>query len=102
MKKENKNIIDDQIESHPSARSTKLPEYLASSTNSDTSSEIIYNDSIKFVMPLQLTWKPKEDITVYELAQCLPYIINTQPIMPYMIDIKEPYFRHFEIINHNE
>ena len=54
-----------------------------------------------FVQPLQMIWKPKEDITAYELALCIPYIISN--IMPYeKIDQSLPHFRHFEIIDPNK
>lgn len=56
----------------------------------------------KFVIPLEIRWDPKEDITVNELALCLPILIWKHPIMPYDIDITLPHFRHFIIINHNK
>lgn len=52
-------------------------------------------------LPLQMTWNPKEDITAYELARCLPYLLVTQ-VMPYMIDKTQSHFRHFEITDPNE
>lgn len=52
-------------------------------------------------LPLELTWKPKEDITTYELALCAPYI-NMRQCMSWAIDISQPHFRHFEIVDHNE
>lgn len=57
--------------------------------------------SIKFIHPLEMRWEPKEDITTYELAKCLPYLLRDNSIMPYEIDKSEPHFRHFEIIDHN-
>jgi hypothetical protein len=57
--------------------------------------------SIQFVQPIQMSWKPKEDITAYELALCIPYIIRFN-IMPFEIDQSLPHFRHFEIINPNK
>jgi hypothetical protein len=59
-------------------------------------------NSNQFVLPLQMTWQPKEDITTYELALCLPYISYNQSVMPDMIDLSQPHFRHFEIINPNK
>ena len=56
--------------------------------------------STQFLLPLQMIWKPKEDITTYELALCLPYLFRT--IMPFEIDTSLEHFRHFEIINPNE
>jgi hypothetical protein len=60
------------------------------------------NDSInKVVIPLQLIWQPIEDITVFELAQCLPYLLRFMPLMPHELDKTKSFFRHFEIIDHN-
>lgn len=58
--------------------------------------------SIRILQPLTMTWNPKEDITVYELAQCLPYLFRISYIMPYEIDKQAPYMRHFKIIDPNE
>lgn len=52
------------------------------------------------LIPLQMEWKPKEDITTYELALCLPYLMH-RSTMPYEIDQSEPHFRHFKITDHN-
>ena len=57
--------------------------------------------SAKFTLPLQMKWKPKEDITVYELAMCLPFFFRNSCIMPYEVDRSLPHFRHFEIIDPN-
>jgi hypothetical protein len=54
-----------------------------------------------FIYPLEMRWKPKEDITTYELAKCLPYLLRSSGIMPYEIDKTENHFRHFDIIDHN-
>jgi hypothetical protein len=51
--------------------------------------------------PLEMRWRPKEDITTYELAKCLPYLLRYNGTMPYEIDKTENHFRHFEIIDHN-
>jgi hypothetical protein len=51
--------------------------------------------------PLEMRWKPKEDITTYELAKCIPYILGQYTTMPNEINRLENHFRHFEIINHN-
>ena len=50
--------------------------------------------------PLQIRWTPKEDITAYELALCLPYL--NRMVYSYDIDQSLPIFRHFEIIDHNK
>lgn len=53
------------------------------------------------ILPLELIWSPKGDITSFELSQCMPYIGKIS-IMPHLIDLEEPYLRHFKIINHNK
>lgn len=57
---------------------------------------------ITIVKPLQLEWKPKEDITTYELAMCLPFFIFNRCIMPYDVDESLPHFRHFKITDPNK
>jgi hypothetical protein len=57
--------------------------------------------TIQFVKPIQMSWQPKEDITTYELALCLPYFYRFN-IMPYEVDLSLPHFRHFEINNPNK
>ena len=56
----------------------------------------------KFIMPLRMAWKPKEDITTYELARCLPYLLRHTFVMPYEVDKSEPHMRHFEIHDPNQ
>lgn len=56
---------------------------------------------IQFVKPLRIEFKPLEDITAFELAKCLPYLIRQHPIMPYEIDKSDPAFRHFVIHDEN-
>ena len=70
----------------------------------DVSSNILINTGTgnKISLPLEMIWKPKEDITTYELAKCLPYLLRYNGIMPYEIDKTEKHFRHFEIIDHNQ
>lgn len=60
------------------------------------------NIGIERILPLELIWQPKEDITTYELALCIPYINRQHGVMPYQINELEPHFRHFKIINHNK
>ena len=55
----------------------------------------------KFTRPLEMIWQPKEDITAYELAMCLPYLFRDRRIMPYEIDKSLPHFRHFKITDPN-
>lgn len=73
------------------------------SCQTDVSSIILTNtgNSTKFILPLEMRWQPKEDITTYELAKCLPYLLRHNSIMPYEIDKSENHFRHFDIIDHN-
>ena len=55
----------------------------------------------KIAMPLEIIWQPKEDITTYELAMCLPYFFRNHGVMPYEVDKSLPHFRHFKITDHN-
>ena len=55
----------------------------------------------KVVLPVQMKWNPKKDITTYELALCIRYFLVGH-VMSHMIDRTEPHFRHFEIIDPNE
>jgi len=73
------------------------------SCQTDVSSSILLNTgtTMKILLPLEMRWQPKEDITTYELAKCLPYLLRVNSIMPYEIDKTENHFRHFEIIDHN-
>ena len=56
----------------------------------------------RIVYPLQMDWQPKEDITTYELAMCLPYFFRGHGVMPNDIDKSLPHFRHFKITDPNE
>jgi hypothetical protein len=69
----------------------------------DVSSNILngYGTTFNILRPLVMRWKPKEDITTYELAKCLPYLLRHNAIMPNEIDKSEIHFRHFDIIDHN-
>jgi hypothetical protein len=60
------------------------------------------NNTTNIVQPLEMRWQPKEDITTYELAKCLPYLLRQYNTMPYEINKLENHFRHFEIIDHND
>lgn len=64
---------------------------------------IVGGGTLCLLRPLGISWQPKEDITTYELAMCIPILIMsmTRPIMPY--DVKsEPYMRHFTIHDPNK
>jgi hypothetical protein len=60
------------------------------------------NNTSTLVQPLEMIWQPKEDITTYELAKCLPYLLRQYTTMPYEINKLENHFRHFLIIDHND
>ena len=55
----------------------------------------------KFLIPLEMRWKPLADITTHELAMCLPYFFGSH-FMPNEIDKSQSHFRHFEITDHNK
>jgi len=55
----------------------------------------------KILMTLQMEWQPKEDITTYELALCMQYLVRHNAVMPYEVDINDKHLRHFKITNHN-
>ena len=55
----------------------------------------------KILMPLQMEWQPKEDITTYELALCMQYLVRHNAVMPYEVDINDKHLRHFKITDHN-
>lgn len=64
---------------------------------------IISNENVtRFLMPLEMRWQPKEDITAYELAKCLPYLLRNSYVMPFEIDTNENHFRHFVINDSNK
>ena len=50
--------------------------------------------------PLIMHWMPLEDITVYELAQCVKYLNRT--VYSFEIDPDASYLRHFEIVDLNK
>jgi hypothetical protein len=55
----------------------------------------------KMLMPLQMEWQPKEDITTYELALCMQYLVRHNAVMPYEVDTNDKHLRHFKITDHN-
>ena len=55
----------------------------------------------KILMPLQMEWQPKEDITTYELALCMKYLVRYNAVMPYEVDTNDKHLRHFKITDHN-
>lgn len=55
----------------------------------------------KILIPLQMEWQPKEDITTYELALCMKYLVRHNAVMPYEVDLSDKHLRHFKITDHN-
>ena len=55
-----------------------------------------------FTLPLEMKWKPKQDITTYELAFCMKYLCRTSSVMPYEVNMSDKYLRHFEITDRNK
>jgi hypothetical protein len=55
----------------------------------------------QILMPLQMEWQPKEDITIYELALCMQYLGRYSAVMPYEVDTNDKHLRHFKITDHN-
>ncbi len=75
-------------------------------TSKETHSEAlniadVSTSTFRITLPLEMIWQPKEDITTYELAMCLPYFFMHSGVMPYEVDKSLSYFRHFKIIDHN-
>ncbi len=63
--------------------------------------DISKTSTFRYTLPLEMIWQPKEDITTYELAMCLPYFFRHRGVMPYEVDKSLPHFRHFKITDHN-
>lgn len=70
--------------------------------NGSNESYPVLGTGFKVLLPLQMEWQPKEDITTYELAMCVPYFFRTDGVMPYEVDTTLPHFRHFKISDHNK
>jgi hypothetical protein len=56
---------------------------------------------IRIIQPLQMTWEPKEDITAYELAKCIPFLLRSGLVMPSEVDKNAPEMRNFKIVDPN-
>ena len=56
---------------------------------------------IRIIQPLQMTWDPIEDITAYELAKCLPFLLRPGLVMPHDVNKNAPEMRHFKIVDPN-
>ena len=70
--------------------------------NEDAYNLVTRKGTFTITQALRIEWKPQKDITVYELAQCLPYLIGPNQLMPGQIDQTLPHFRHFKIIDPNK
>ena len=79
----------------------KENENLNETENSTLNIADVSTNTLKVTLPLEMIWQPKEDITTYELAKCLPYLLRYNGTMPYEIDKSELHFRHFDIIDPN-
>lgn len=55
----------------------------------------------RIFQPLWMTWEPKEDITPYELAKCMPFLLRLRSVMPFEVDKDAPEMRHFKIVDPN-
>jgi len=76
----------------------------AEKSNKESNSNELYTvlgTGSKILMPLQMKWQPKEDITTYELALCMQYLVRHSAIMPYEVDTNDNHLRHFKITDHN-
>lgn len=62
---------------------------------------MVHTTNNRITVPLEMIWQPQEDITVYELALCLPYFYTHCAIMPYNIDKSLYHLRHFYIRDPN-
>lgn len=71
-------------------------------TKEESIKAILDTSTLKATIPLQMEWQPKEDITAYELAICLPYFFRTNGVMPYEVDMEVTHFRHFKITDRNK
>lgn len=79
----------------------KKKENLNDGENSALNMADVSTSNCMIILPLEMIWQPKEDITAYELAMCLQYIFRSHSVMPYEVDKSLPHFRHFNIIDHN-
>ena len=73
-------------------------------SNQESNSNELYTvlgTGSKILMPLQMEWQPKEDITTYELALCMQYLVRHNAVMPYEVDTNDKHLRHFKITDHN-
>ena len=53
------------------------------------------------IQALDLRWDPKEDITTFELAQCLPFLLRPMAVMPHEFDKDAEYARHWHVFDPN-
>ena len=54
------------------------------------------------VSVIKLEWNPQIDITTYELAQCIPYLLDINRIISTAdIDLNQGFLRNFNVIEMN-
>ncbi len=80
---------------------SKENENLNEAGNSLVNISYINANILKPTIPVEMIWQPKEDITAYELAMCLPYFLRSHRVMPCEVDKSLSHFRHFKITDHN-
>lgn len=80
---------------------SKENETLNGAENSALTIADVSTNTFRIMLPLEMIWQPKEDITTYDLAMCLPYVFRQHGVMPYEVDKSLPHFRHFKIIDPN-
>jgi hypothetical protein len=73
----------------------------SSQENKSNELYIVSGATSKILMPLQMEWQPKEDITIYELALCMKYLVRYNAVMPYEVDTNDKHLRHFKITDRN-
>ena len=73
----------------------------ADPSQEQTENTIFIGNNNKLILPLQMVWEPKNDITTLELALCIPYLLRKCHVMPYEVNKTERHFRHFKITDHN-
>lgn len=72
-----------------------------SKNNQEYEKCIFSSDEFKLTQPLYMEWNPKEDMTAYELALCLKYLLRRGSVMPCEVNLEDDYLRHFDIIDPN-
>ena len=92
----------DSVEEYDTLNDEGKTMFLDSKDIPKESATIIVGNTFKLMVPLEIYWEPKEDITTFELAECMKILLNKYHIMPHDIDETKSYMRHFNITNHNK